>query len=252
MAIKKYKKSFRTKKNKRKKPFIISFLFLIILGGMVYLFLFSSVFKIKDIQVLGCEKLSAQEIKNIITEKINSNIFLANLNVLENYLFKKYPQIATINIKRKFPNVILARIEERKPVAVIGIQDLYFIDEEGVVFERSFQIPQNISEIKKEGLKNDIQLGETIIEKKEMENILKIINNSTVFAKEITIVSKNRINVNTQEGFLIYFNPEKNLDWQIEQLGIILKEEIPSQAKKNIEYIDLRFDKIYIYPKIPS
>jgi len=33
------------------------------------------------------------------------------------------------------------------------------------------------------------------------------------------------------------------------ELSILLKERIPPEKRRNIEYIDLRFEKIYIFPE---
>ena len=64
-----YKKSFKTKKKRnllKNKFFWLGSLVLIILGGFIYLFIFSPVFKIKEIQVLGAEAVSAEEIRQIV------------------------------------------------------------------------------------------------------------------------------------------------------------------------------------------
>ncbi|MDD2672366.1 MAG: FtsQ-type POTRA domain-containing protein [Syntrophales bacterium] len=243
---KKYKKSFKTKKKKSANRFFgLGIIFLILSGGLTYLLIFSSVFQIKKIYVVGCEDLSSEEIKNIISERTNSNIFLVNLNIVGDYLLNKYPKIAKANIKRKLPNAILAEIEERKPVVALKNEEFYLIDKEGVAFEKTSDIPANIPEVKKE-VPFEIELGRPIIEKEVIDSVLKIAKNLTIPAKEILIVSKNRIDLITADGFTVYFNPEKNLDWQVEQLAILLKEEISAVGRKNIIYIDLRFNKIYV------
>ena len=67
--------------------------------------------------------------------------------------------------------------------------------------------------------------------------------------EEILIVSEKRIDVETMEEWNIYFNPKKDLDWQLEEFGILLKEKISLKNRENLEYIDLRFEKIYIFPE---
>ena len=60
------------------------------------------------------------------------------------------------------------------------------------------------------------------------------------------LVSNSRFNAKTQEGWEIYFNPKENLDWQLTELALVLKQKIPPDERKNLEYIDLRFNKVYI------
>jgi len=98
----KYKKTYRTKKKRsffkilKNKFFWLSFLFLAILSGLFYIFIFSSVFQVKNIQVLGTNKVPVQEIKDIISAN-TKNIFLTNLEIISNDLLVRYPQIAKVN-----------------------------------------------------------------------------------------------------------------------------------------------------------
>ena len=134
--MKKYKKSFRTKKKKsvfrifKKKLFWLALLFFIVLSGLTYFFIFSSVFQVKNIAVLGTEKTSSEEIRSIVLDN-TKNIFLADLKKINIMLLERYPEIANISIKRNIPDALLVQIEERKPVAVFSKNEEYFfIDKE--------------------------------------------------------------------------------------------------------------------------
>jgi len=262
--MKKYKKSFKTRRKKSlgrevkkafgSKLFLAGIVLTIAISSLAYLFLLSSVFKIKNMEFSGCQKTSCDELKSIVYENTSKNIFLSDIANAAKIIREKYPVVSDISIKRKLPDKISAKIEERQPVIALSfLSEFYFIDKEGVVFEESQDIPFGIPEIKDESLKNDIKLGETIIKKKDIENILKIEGGLSgslkIIVREISMASPKKISVITEEGWKAYLNPEKDLDWQIEQLGIILKEKIPQESRRNIEYIDLRFDKIYIFPE---
>ena len=248
--MKRYKKSFRTKKKKsvfrifKKKFFWLALLFFIILSGLTYLFIFSSVFQVKNITILGNEKTSAEEIRIIISNN-TKNIFLADLEKIDIMLLEKYPQIANVSIKRNLPNALLVEIEERKPVAVIfKNEEYFFIDKEAVIFEKILERGSEMLVIKSE---------EEFIGKEQLSQILKI--NSAlrddlkILIQEIQVVSEKRVNIEVLEGWNIYFNLEKDLDLQIEEFSILLKEKISLENRENLEYIDLRFEKIYIYPE---
>ncbi len=242
----KYKKSFRTKKKRsvfnifKNKFFLLGCLASTVLAGLVYLFIFSPIFQIKNIAVLGTEKTPEQEIRNIISDN-TKNIFLSDLKEIDRMLCQKYPQIAKIDMERVLPDALLVQIEERKPVAVFSKnEDYFFIDKEAVIFERISERPSEMLIIKSE---------RDIVQKEQLDQILKINSELTIPIEEILIVSEKRLNAKTSEGWEIYFNPERDLDWQLEELDILLKERVPFEKRGALEYIDLRFEKIYIYPE---
>ena len=244
--MKKYKKSFKTKKKKKKKApnikiILIVLAFLTISSGLIYLLFFSSIFKIKRIEVLGAEKIADNEIKDIISGKANKSIFLTDLSNIKDYLIKEYPRIAKINIRRKMPDTILAEIQERKPVAVLVKNGYFILDKEGVAFERSPNNSLDLPEIIKQEY-FDVRLGEKTIDR--IEDILEI--TKRIKTKQVIIISEKRLDIRTIDGFDAYFSLEKDINWQIEQLEIVLQEKIPLSERNDIEYIDLRFDKIYI------
>jgi len=268
-----YRKSYRTKKKKsfwvifKNRFFWLGFFILIVIGGFIYLFIFSSVFQIKDVQISGAEKSPVPEIKDIVFLKSKSrNIFLINFEEITRNLLKKYPQIANINFKRDFPDRILIQIEERRPIALFcqpvielfplffdksPAEECYFLDRQGVIFEKIENQLGNFLVFNAKSFISKFSLGQEIVNENYLTKILKI---NTQLEKDIKIekvllVSENRLNIKTSEGWEIYFNPEKDLDWQIEEMKILLEQKISPERRKNLEYVDLRFDKIYIYPE---
>jgi cell division protein FtsQ len=267
-----YKKTYRTKKKRsffkvlkillKSKFFWLGLLFLAIVSGLFYLFIFSSIFQIKEIRVSGANKSPIQEIKDIISANAK-NIFLTNLEGISNDILARYPQIGEVKLKRKLPDKLLAQIEERKPIAIFSRPDLrsglkffkgelkndyFFVDNQGVVFEETDEESLSLPVIKSKAAIYRFDLGQEIINKDYLEKILKInteINNNLEIS-EISLISENRLNVKTLAGWEIYFNPKQDLAWQVQELAIILKEKIPSEERDNLEYIDLRFDKVYI------
>jgi len=97
--------------------------------------------------------------------------------------------------------------------------------------------------------KESPNLGEGIIDK----NLLSSIENIKTNLKEINVVpvefvlpdEEGRLNVKTVSDFEIYFNSKDDLNWQTTELSQVLEKEIPQKNWGNLEYIDLRFSKIY-------
>jgi len=242
--------------------FWLTLLVLIIIGGVFYFIAFSSTFQIKEIKISGNQKISSENIKILIEEKLNKkillfdskSIFLVNLNEINKIVLEKFLQLSQVNLERKFPNKIIVKIEERKPAAIFYSNENYFlIDKEGVIFEKISELSQQILKIKNLTITTELKLGDKAIEKNKLSQILEIESKLREDLKiplaELSIASEERINAKTSEGWEIYLNPKNNIDWQLIKLSLILKEKIPQEKRKNLEYIDLRFEKVYIFPE---
>ena len=275
--IKKRKSIFRFLKNRF---FWLGFLILASAGGIFYLFCFYPKIQIREIKVYGPEgKLSAsygvnnqgisfEDIQRLVEEKISHkilffysrSIFLVNSREIKNTLFEKYPQIESLNLKRNFPSTLFLEIIERTPVGIWCMgetQKCFSFDKEGIIFAANPEIsfngsvnsPQEILKITDFMEKESPNLGEGIIDK----NLLSSIENIKTNLKEINVVpvefvlpdEEGRLNVKTVSDFEIYFNSKDDLNWQTTELSQVLEKEIPQKNWGNLEYIDLRFSKIY-------
>lgn len=271
--MKKYKSLRKHHRIKRKKSIFqnrfswLILLILIISGIIFYFTILGSIFQIKEIKISGNQKIFIKDLQDLVEKKVeqkilffnSKSIFLINLDEIENEILEKFPQITEIKSERKFPDKLSFIIEERKPVAIFCFEENYFfIDKEGIIFEeiaeaQSLQFNQEGElEIKKLILDKTPDLGEKVVDPKKISQILEIeskLKNLKILIKEVSIISNQRLNVKTLEGWEIYFNPKGDLNWQITELGIILERHIPLERRGELQYIDLRFSKIFIYPE---
>lgn len=232
---------------------------LIVLGAVFYLFLFSPIFQLKEIRISGNQKVRVEDIQEVVSQKSEKrivffatrSIFLIKPGEIEKGILEGFPQISQAKLKKKLPGEIVVQIEERKPVGIWCREECFYLDEEGVIFEKSGEEGMVIN-----SRLGDSQgsLGERAIEKKFMDAALKIKKNlkenSQVDVGEVSIVSEERLNIKAADGWEAYFDLSEDLDWQLEELELILKEKIPPEKRGELEYIDLRFEKIYIFPEI--
>src|SRR4030042_1715951 len=147
------------------------------------------------------------------------------LGLLFLIILKSFPQIARINLDRDFPDVLTVQIEERKPVAIFSQEENYFyIDKEGIIFEIITDNFSQIFNIKNLSSTARLELGERVIGEEKLNQILhietKFKNDFKIPLAEIMIMSESRLNVKTSEGWEVYFNPEKDLNWQLSELEI--------------------------------
>ncbi|MBI3018669.1 MAG: FtsQ-type POTRA domain-containing protein [Deltaproteobacteria bacterium] len=80
--------------------------------------------------VSATEHISEEELKALVRIPAGKNIFDVDLGVLE-MAMKKHPWIETVKVFRMLPNKIKFIIEEKKPVALLSQDSLYFLNVEG-------------------------------------------------------------------------------------------------------------------------
>jgi cell division protein FtsQ len=266
------RKLYKTKKKKsifRNRIFWFAFLCLLFLAGISYLFLFFHFFQVKEIRISGNQKITVDNMESIINNEIGKkflflntdSIFLVNLKKINRILLEKYPLLAQVNLKKEFPNILVVEAKERTPIGVwCRISSQFFpqtaeehnnkcfsIDENGIAFEEI--VPKDGLIIKSQVAPNSVALGQKVIEESLLKSILeiqkKLTSNLKIWITEFDILSSERLNVKTLQGWEIYFNPKENINWQIVELGLVLEKEIPIEKISSLEYIDLRFTKVY-------
>lgn len=259
----KLRKPYRIKKREpilKSRFFGLGILFSIILIGFFYLICFSSIFQIKKIKISGNQKVSTENIQKIVQSQIEKkilffptkSIFLADLNKTNEILLKRFPLISKVNLKREFFNTLTVNIKERKPVAVFcQFKDCFLIDKKGIIFEKSLVKNSKKIIIRSPSKNYKLELGKGLIEEEKLAQILKISSrlkkDLEIQTNEIKMISSERINIKTSEDWEVYFNPKGDINWQLTKLKVVLKEEIPPQKRKNLDYIDLRFGNLAPY-----
>lgn len=251
-----YRKPYLFKKKKsvfRNRFLWIGILILIFIISVSYFLFFSSFFQIKEIRISGNYKISTENLQETIKENLGKkilslpirSIFVLDSKQIEKNILDKFPQIGLIKIERKLPKILNVRVEERKPIIILNSgENNYFLDKEGICFEKvsndDFQLPR----IKSINLSGDLDLGTQIVTKELINSILAVISELKSLAippKEVEIVSDEKIDVKTEMDFNIYFTSKKDINWQLTKLKAVLEKQIPPEEIKNLDYIELRF-----------
>ena len=273
--MKTFRKPYRIKKKRsifRNRFFWLGILIIIFLFSIFYFLFFSEFFQLEKVIISGNEKVPVEDIRKLIESTIKKkilvfqtkSIFLTSKNQIQEIVFRNFPQIAKVDFKKQLPQTLVIKIEERKPVAIVSSEkNDFLIDEEGIIFEEILGDNLQLIKIKGPNLEKEIKLGEKVVEKEllsqilevksQIENALKIpivdeagassspFANTNTRVTEVLIVSEERLNFKTFEGWEIYFNPQKDSNWQLTKLKVDLENLIPFERRKNLEYIELRF-----------
>jgi len=219
----------------------------VLMPGLIYLFIFSEVFKIEEIKVLS----SNEEITN---QELSKNIFLLKTKPINTKILDQFPEILELNFQKKMPDILAIEVKEKEEVAVLcheSYNKCFFIDKDGLMFKQVDKelISDNQLVIFLKGLSGDFALKERFLLSNKIEDFLEIQetleNNLKIEIKNFIIVSQKRLNVEIEEGWEIYFSLEKDIKLQIAKLKILLEKEILVEERKNLEYIDLRFERVF-------
>lgn len=266
-----FRKPYRMKRKKsifKNRFFWLGIFILFTIGIITYLVIFSPVFQVKEIKIAGNEKVPKEDLEDFIWENIDKkilifptkSIFLANLQEIEKNLLEKFPKISQANLKRQFPDILILGIQERQPLFIFckDPELCFYLDEGGVIFDPvQNNISNEVEEISemepflkiKDVRSQEMNLGEKIITDDLLggikEIILELRGNLGISPKELTLFEE-RVEIQTTQGFGIYFNSKEDILNQLQNLNLVLEKEIPPESRENLEYIDLRFgNKVY-------
>ena len=264
MKKKFYRKPHRIK---RKKPiyqnrfFWLSFFLFLFVFAFFYFIFFSRFFEIKKIRIYGNESINREEIENLLMEGAamdfkllkTKNLLLFNTKNLQKEILEKYPKIENIEMKKFLPDSLEVKIKERKAKLVFKKEDnLFLLDENGIIFEKTDSL-DNFLIMTKLNLERDPNLGEKVIDGEALKRILyfisKVQEELKISLKEINIFSEERINVKTAENWEIYLNLQDDFSWQFIRLKTVLEKKIPKEKRDRLQYIDLRFERVYLFPE---
>lgn len=254
----------KRKKNILKAPvFWLAFLILVVAGTMVYFLVFFGKVQVKTIIVSGNEKVSTSDIEGIVNNGINKkilflnskSIFLANTKKISSKILETYPAIFSVSIAKRFFDTLVVEIAEKVPAAVFcksdkTFDDCYYLDKNGIAFEKTENSPSKYLIVRQNAFEKDIVLGQAVVNGDMVEKLANakndLENNYQITLKEADIVSEDRLNITTSEGWKVYFNLKGDIGLQITKLKLLLYKELSKEARARIKYVDLRFgDRAY-------
>lgn len=259
------KKAYKIKRKRnilKNKFFRLGILFFILACGCFYAVCFAPFSQIKKINISGCQKVNAADLEGAIKSQIEKSIvffgtqsiFLANSEKITAKILENFPQIENIAFKKDLPNNLQISVQERSSKAILcQNQKCFLVDANGVAYEELQESDESKIKIINQTLSESIKLGQVVLDAGLLSEILKInsalSDDLEIFLDEFDVISEQRMNVKVSDGWQAYFNLKGDMGWQLTELKTILKTKIPSASRRNLNYIDLRFDRVFISPE---
>jgi hypothetical protein len=108
--------------------------FFLFMGHWVYGHLLGDpYFRVREVEVEGGRKMTRETLLSLTVMEGMPNLFSVNLKKVVNRL-ESHPWIDQVRVRKVFPNKLLIQVEERKPIAIIQLGELYYIDTQGEIF----------------------------------------------------------------------------------------------------------------------
>ena len=113
---------------------LLLLLFFLFISHSVYVHLLEDpFFRVREIKVEGCRKIACETLISLTKIEGMPNLFTVSLSKVTKRL-ESHPWIDHIRVRKVFPNKVLIQVEERKPIAILQLEELYYVDTQGVIF----------------------------------------------------------------------------------------------------------------------
>lgn len=101
---------------------------------LVQLLMASDLFRVEEISVQGFERLSEDKVIALSDIQAGVNTFHLDLDLIGNKI-EENPWVRTARVQRIFPRQVVITLRERRPVAIINLGYLYYLDDQGEIFK---------------------------------------------------------------------------------------------------------------------
>lgn len=200
-------------------------------------------FRVSALVVKGLDRIDKSGIQERLGDLFGQNIFLVDLERAAHTL-QQHPWIRRVWIRKKLPDTLEIRIEERKPFALIWSGGLYRIDYDGVILEKENE--NRLSEPVFTGLSDtSARIGQAIgrEELTQARSILRYFRNYRFLGKRpiawIDLGARNRVELVTRDGKTRIRLGEEDPEKEYVHLQAV--DRILSHKTGDVEWVDLTF-----------
>ncbi|MBM4276960.1 MAG: FtsQ-type POTRA domain-containing protein [Deltaproteobacteria bacterium] len=95
----------------------------------------NSFFQVREVEVRGCRKIPEKTILSLARIEGMPNLFILSLKEISRRV-EVHPWVEYVKVRKIFPDRVLIHIEERRPMAILQLEEPFYIDSKGVIFSR--------------------------------------------------------------------------------------------------------------------
>lgn len=237
------------------------FFFFLILGCLTVYAVFGPPFlQIKNIEIINPEGIPQEKIKEIVLQELNrrfllffqqNTFFALNTQKIRQEILKKFPEVKEVKINKQLQGELFLELNPRNPVALwcnTTDSQCFLIGEDRVLFRKDSQknLGAGLALIFSE---KHYQIGQEVLDESQMNNILvlyrELQENQKIIVASSTLTADNSLLVKTGEGWEIRLDLADDIKIALLKLKALLEKDISPEQRKELQYIDLRFSKVY-------
>jgi len=234
-----------------------------------FLIFFSRAFEIREVGIAAPSDLGhlVLQVQNTANQELNKpflwvlnkkSFFSASARSIKKRILNEHLEIDAMIIKRVFPHGLFLELTDRKEAAVwcYNEANCFFVDKKGVAFKPAADV--SVGELalifnQKESLGFDaITAEELLTEVVSEEKLSQILEVQKTFNKDLSIPLKHfltdaeeMLHAVTEQGWKVYFVLGGDMEMSLTRLKFLFEKELTPEKAKNLQYIDLRFSKVY-------
>ena len=200
-------------------------------------------FNINEINLVGHQRLSNEELSPWIGSIIGKNIFQLELDGISKRLVE-HPWIQSASARRVFPQGIYLEIKERTPFAKIQMEQVYVMDNYGVLLGADLRGTNKLPTITGIKMKNP-KIGINVADEEIIRclKMMRSLNQLPMFEKNpidnVHIGSRSRITFSTHnQDTKIHMRPEIAAE---SFQNLVLALDVIEKNEQDLSYIDLSF-----------
>lgn len=92
--------------------------------------------RVRELRFEGLSRVSAAELRELSPVAVGEHLLTADVDALAAAI-ARHPWIASVDVRRELPPSLVATVTERRGAALVDLDGLYLLDEQGRVFKRA-------------------------------------------------------------------------------------------------------------------
>jgi len=222
-------------------------LFFLIIILVLYLLFFSSVFKVKNVEIKGDNLIEGEKVKKLVEFALGNenNILLFDDSSLEDTIKENFSLIQSLTIQKGLPDTLRILIIEKNPVVFWEASGKrYYVDSSGFAYMEARADAKDAIITVYDQQNLPVEPGQRVVSK----NFISFLEQVKTNFKKITGLNYDRFEVYettfdlvvlTKNGFKVFFDTNRSPEEGLDDLRRVI---LHLQGKKPKEYIDLRVE----------
>ena len=180
-----------------------------------------TVFRVTEIEIVGCEYYSEEDILNEIGLELGDSIFLANEKKYASLMSGKFPMVYSVKVEKKYPTSVRIKITEEAPSYRFEYADRHaVVSHNGKVLYLGDELPEEFEKVLKakvpevsEAVAGYVIKYRDAVDKEAVEEVVVALQKSGLGDKIEYIEMKSRFDIKARydDRFTILFGDRTDL-----------------------------------------